>query len=116
MLEQALFSALNGATDAGDRVFPMVRPQESGVPAVTYQRVSNVPTTSLAGDSGLDSVRVQIDAWASTYANAKALAAQVRSALLGAAFKALMVSDFDDYETETQTYRVSMDFNCWHRL
>jgi hypothetical protein len=117
-LETALFEALaTGApTAAGVRVFHVLAPQASALPRITFSRASNTPVTSLSGSSGLDQVRMQVDCWAASYPEAKALARQVRTILQAQPFKALMQNDFDDYEVETATWRVSMDFRCWDYL
>lgn len=102
-------------TIAGLRVYPLLRPEGAPVPAVTYQRVGNTPINSLDGSSGLDYVRIQFDSWAATYAEAKQLAREVRTAMEAAPFKALLVLDLDDYEQATRLYRITQDFNCWQK-
>jgi hypothetical protein len=118
-LEELVFAVLAGtsppATGAGLRVYPLLAPQNAELPRITFARVANAPVNSLSGSSGLDAVRVQVDAWAKTFLGAKELAAEVRTAMEGASFKGLLQNDFDTYEPETKTYRVSLDFRCWHR-
>lgn len=115
-LEADIVSALTGSPGIGAPVYPIVRDEGTGLPAVTYSRVSNVPTTSLSGESNLDSVRLQFDCWATTYAAARTLAAAVRAAFQTSDFKAVLISDFDDYEPDTRTYRASLDMRFWDRL
>lgn len=119
-LEASIFTALSGAsgvsTIVGSRVYPLVIPQGAALPAVTYTRISGPLEMSLSGGAGLESVRVQIDAWSTTYASAKSLAAAIRAAMLAAtAFKVASVSDRDLFEDETSVFRVSADFTVWHR-
>lgn len=114
-VEADVFAVLTGQTAAGDRVYPLVRGQGTPLPALVYTRTGSAPVTSLAGSSGLDQVRVQVDCYAASYAAAKALAAEVRQLLEGASFKALLQTDFDFFEPDTQVYRVTQDYYCWQK-
>lgn len=118
-LEDMVYAVLVGtsppATAAGDDVYPIVAKQGAPLPRLTFVRVGNAPVNDLGGSSGLDAVRIQVDAWAATPTAARALADQVRTVMQGASFKGLLQNDFDTYEPETRTYRVSQDFRCWHR-
>lgn len=118
MIEQSIYTALTTGsplpTSANTRVFPVLIPKESNAyPAISYQRVTSTPVVSLQGSSGLDNVRVQIDCWARTYKEVKALAAEVR--LVMQSIGALPATDVDDYEPETKLYRVIMDFTMWQK-
>lgn len=119
MIETDIHAALTAGspspTAAGDRVYALLRPQGGALPAVVYTRISNQPVTSLAGSSGLNRVRVQIDCWATTMAAALTLADEARVALEAATMKALPDSDFAEYEEETRIYRLSRDFFCWEK-
>lgn len=116
-VEQALFEALTTGsplpTDAGDRVYAVLMPQDVVLPAVSFQRISNNPIVSLDGASGLDQVRIQVDCWAETYAAVKTLSAQVRSVMEG--INALPVMDLDGYEEVKHVYRLTMDFSMWQK-
>jgi hypothetical protein len=107
----ALASGSPLPTSAGVRVYPVLMPQGVTMPAIRYQRVGVVPTSSLDGDSGKDLVRFQIDCFAGTYAAVKALAVEVRAALT--AIGALFVSDIDGYEDDTKLYRETLDYSIW---
>lgn len=48
-----------------------VRPQGDALPAITLDRISGVPQMNMAGPSGWDLDRIQIDSWARTYKVAK---------------------------------------------
>lgn len=122
-MEADLYSALaNDATVGGlvgigssARVYPMILPQGSVLPAVTYQVVDKprIDTASLSGHNSRIRARVQVDCWATTYAQAKSLATATRNALLSA-FTALNLDDRDLYEDDTHIYRVSADFSVWY--
>ena len=118
MIEQSVLAALKGspaATSAGDKVYALLLPDGTGYPAVTYQRISNVPVYSILGPSGLDQPRIQVDCWAETYAEAKTLAGEVRTAMEGAGFKGRLITDADDLDETVGAYRVTMDFYCWQK-
>lgn len=121
-IEATLRSTLAAATDvtnriggaASPRLHPnIVRQSEPWPgPSLVYRVIANDPATSLSGDfSNLDRKRVQIDSIAQTYADAKNLAASVRAAL--AAAGAVLVSEIDLYDDETQLHRVATDFYLW---
>lgn len=120
--EQVLLALTSGSpspTSAGSRVYGVVLPQvaqDEGLPAVSYQRISSAPVNDYDGHSNLDKVRIQVDAWARTYGAAKQLAGEIRAALTAASFKALLESDFDEFEEESKLYRVSTDYELWQGL
>ena len=116
-IEETLVAALTvgipGPTSAGNRVFAVLRPQDQATPAISYQRISNVPVADFDGDAGLDNVRMQIDCWAQTYGAAKILAREARVAIAAADLHAYVSTDRDDIDEETGLYRVSMDVSLW---
>lgn len=100
------------------RVFPNTLPQNSVLPAIVYQGVSDVPENSLNGtvSTTVKSARVQFDCYARTYAEAKALEVAVESALGDVTDSDLSISlevSRDLYDDVTQYHRVSMDFIIW---
>lgn len=115
----------------GARIYPLTAPQPPTYPLVTFQRISGVRWRSLSGPSGMAQPRIQVDAYATTYAGAKALATAVRQTLDGyrgpvqvtsgpATYVRVggctLESDQDLYETDVnpKLYRVSMDFLVTH--
>ena len=102
---------------AVDHITPIVRPQGQALPGITYQIISGTPANSLDGHtSGMTHIRVQIDAWADDYDEARAIAAAVKSRMntVAATFRSLLLFDQDLFEDSTRIYRVLMDFSCWH--
>jgi hypothetical protein len=85
ILAQDVYARLTGhaglATLVGDRIYPEHLPQNPTCPAVTYFQVGGPRDHSLAGSSGLAVTRWQVDVWAPTYIEAKAVAEEVRLAL-----------------------------------
>ena len=91
------------------RITPMKRLQNTDLPAITYERVTNDPVQSLAGDtSNLDQVRMRVNCWSLTYSQTKSIAAAVRAAMKG--LDCNFISDQDLYEDDTQIYRVAADY------
>lgn len=99
----------------GDRVFALIIPDGTYLPCVTFQRISGTPANTLGGRSGLEEIEMQVDVWARTYAEAKAVAKAVRDAVpaRGAVFGAHLIQDSDTYESETNYYRITMEYTCW---
>lgn len=78
---EAIYGRLNGATSAGSRIFPLTLPQDGALPAVTYQQVSRVEDATMKVRGPFARARMQVDCWGDTYAEARALAAEVDSLL-----------------------------------
>src|SRR3990167_8769767 len=76
--ETLLISALEGdaavQTHAGTRIYPLVLPQKPTLPAITFQRVSNVRVNSFDAGGGIDNPLLQVDSWAATRKAARELA------------------------------------------
>ena len=124
MLEESIFSHLStvaavtshvGASSSA-RIYPVFLPQDPIYPAISYQRISSQPQTSMGGFCNLDNPRIQIDCWATSYSAVKGMAEAVRDAMMSSpAFNALEISDQDLFEPDLEIYRVSIDFSCWFK-
>lgn len=116
-----VFSLLYNATGAGNRVYPQVLPQGAVLPAISYQQVSAVRTHAMGQDGQITRVRMQVNAWGKTYADARALAGQVLTQL--SRFKGttggvqvldvLLDNELDQYEDTSQTRRVIQDYTLF---
>lgn len=97
----------------GDRMGPLMRPQSLTLPALTFQRIVTVPQNHLRGNGGLDSNLVQVDAFASTYAAAKALAAVVRTSLETA--KHVLSDERDEFDpsVDPDVFRIIQSWQVW---
>ena len=84
-------------------------------PYIVYQRIVSITHNNLQGPSDLQNTRVQIDAYAKTYAQAQQIASDIRLAMLAAAFTNLQISEQDFFETEVRLHRVSLDYSIWAR-
>lgn len=101
----------------GDRIYPLVAPQDSPTPRVVVTGVDGIPVTSLLGfTSGLSDVRVQVDAYSKDFDEAQAVAKEVDKVLksyISVEFSSVRVSRRDLYEDTTGLNRVSLDFKVW---
>ena len=118
MIEATVLAALTSGspapTAAGDQVYAGLLPFDSVTTGISFSRISTDPLVSLAGDSFLDRVRIQIDCWAPTYGAAKSLGNEARFAMANyAGLKSMPDTMRDDFEPDTRLYRVSMDFFVW---
>ncbi len=95
--------------------FPNLAAQDAAPPYIVYQRVVSNTHNNLRGASDLQNTRVQIDAYAKTYAGAQQLASSVRAAMQGAAFTNIQLSEQDFFETDVRLHRVSLDYSIWSR-
>ena len=112
-IEQDIYTALSGI--AGGRVYPLVIPENSTMPAISYLRIASTPENTLDGGATIDQIRIQVDTYAKTYAEAKTVSASVRSAMESASFKGTLQTDQDLYEPEVKLYRVIQDYYVWKR-
>lgn len=87
MIEDEIYSLLSGDTTITDlvstRIYPQVREQQDGLPALTYQMISQVHGADISGNNGLVEARVQINCFAATILAAAQLADKVKSSLGG---------------------------------
>lgn len=113
------------------RVYPMMLPQNSDLPAITYQLISQPRTGSNDGDSELARSRIEIRMFAFDDLVAAQLADEVRRALVGFSGKPDPAQEFeidcltqddgngsqgyadDEMRDETVYVRLS-DFFVWH--
>lgn len=100
----------------GTRSYPLLLPQNPTLPAITFQKISNVREQAHSGDSSLQHPRYQFSCWAETYAEAWAVAEQIRLALQGitSAGGGFYENAVDLYDPETGWYHVPVDITIWH--
>lgn len=106
----AIFDALT-ALVAG-RVYPVTLPQEPRPtwPAIRYTPTGGSTYDTSCGNSDSDDQTIQIDAVATTYTAAAALAAQIETAMLAAMPCLLDSTPSADYDPETKTHRFVLLF------
>lgn len=130
-LGEALYTKLSTGTLTtslgSTNIFPMVIPQESPLPAVTYQEISEPWVHAMGSDPGLRSPRYQISIWSTSYSQAKSISKTVRTLLrdftgnLGGSVPVQRIffeneQDFSITDSVTQevTYHVAQDYLIWH--
>lgn len=113
--ESTVYTALQndaGVSAITNTIRPLKMKQGDVLPVITYQRIDTDHAGSVLGDtSNCDRVYLQIDCWATSYETVKSLADAVRTAMK--TIKSNIIDSREDYEDETEYYRVSMDFYVW---
>lgn len=118
-MQGALRARITGAsTTAGTRVYWVDRPQAAALPAVTLQIINDSREQHLKGFQSIRETLVQIDCWASTYAQATALKEAVLAAVVpeqtgnGIQFHRAIIDGERDLGERTETqfiHRASVD-------
>ena len=118
--ETALYSRLSSqlSSAVGTRIYPLVAPQKTTLPYLTYSKVSAVKQYTHSGSASLSNDRIQISVFSTGYLAGKTIAGAVVTALEGwstaqAVFKA---NELDLYEDETKVFHIPVDFRVWHSL
>lgn len=124
-VEEALKASLvadSGVKAITTRCYPGDLGQNPTYPLILYFKVTGVRDHCLQGPTGLATPRFQIEAWAETYSEAKALANAIRKALDGKKFTVdtvvissiLIQSERDFYEPAVSCHRIIQDYTVWH--
>lgn len=130
MIEQGLFAYLSTVAevqalitfDGQTRLYPLIIPQHSHTPCGVYQLSSVQRSRTYCETIKLVMSSIQLDSYGRTYADAVALAAAFRVALLD--FKGMMgdvevrdcslESESDFEEPEPGLYRRYQSWDIWH--
>lgn len=127
LLEEGLFRKLQSDTTLvgllGTRMHPGRLPQTPTYPALVYKRVSGVRVRHLRGPAGLAHARLQLDVYAATYAQGKAVADRIRVVLddLAADYGSVVVQgafllmEQDVFEEAVDKHRVILDYEVWYQ-
>jgi len=125
-IEEAVYAYLLGKTDITDivstRIYPVVLPQGTELPALTYMQVSN----PVHHDVDIAYPRMQISSWAEDYADAKSLFYAVKEAMQrykgimggGSGVKVAQVvflNSFDLYSQATERWHIPSDYKIIYR-
>lgn len=116
-----IYARLEGQTTAGQNVFPLLLPEGPTLPAVTYQQISSVQLHQMGASAPLYRVRVQVDVWGQTYAQARTLANEVAGQLnryRGAVgttqvIDVLAENELETYEMDADLRRVTQDYTLF---
>lgn len=108
MIPPLVYSTL--AHLVGGRVYPVTLPDVPVYPALRYSFVSITEEPFVDANQVIQRYRVQVDAYAKTYAQAFALRGEVLSAVRALPEFVEQGVDFDGYEPETKIFRWTVDF------
>lgn len=111
LLAQSAITAL-----CGNRIYPIVAPENAVHPYVVLERVGGEVGYDLGGESGHKSAVMAISSVAKRYADAKALAGKVALYLSGlsanwtnsAIMAVFLDGESDDYDVETEQYTTTI--------
>lgn len=107
----------------GRRLYPAALPQDCESPAVSYEVTSDVPIHTMSADSGNPRrPLVSFHCFAKTYAGARAVADQIRTALqdksgtltVRVIQRAFLENEYDLYEPDTGTHHIVQDYTVWY--
>ena len=126
--EEGLFEYLDNhaglSMEVDSRIYPVLLPQKSILPAVTYTRLVTPLLHELDTTSVLPHPTFQFDCWAESYARAKDVAEQVYIALdmyrgaMGAytVEASITESSRDSYDPATKLWHVMVDVEIWYEV
>lgn len=128
MIDEAIYSILTTnsqvAAIVSTRVFPVVLPQQSQLPALAYARVSTIERSMThSGPSFVSKVVYQVSCFANGAKAAKELAGKVYRAMHGYAgsvgsekiYYVQCVNEVEAFEHETGIYQVPLDMLIMHK-
>ena len=123
MIESKIFQTLTTTTSITDavstRIYPLVLPQNSTFPCLSYARTDNNKLYCLMGSATLENPHIEINGWALTYTAIKDLSTRIIAAMSSAVgFTCILISDIDAAEVNELNeifYRVTQNYSCWNR-
>ena len=83
LIGDALVAAPAVAEIVGDRVYPVIAPASAAIPFVTWRRQAVQREATLSGPSGIATVTLAVDMYATTYEGVRELADRCRAVLDG---------------------------------
>lgn len=107
MIAIGLFDILKTIPQVGVRVFPLVAPQGTTAPYITFQRISSLDTGTMEGAESLDMGRFQIKVFSKAYKESVVIAEAVKTKMEGYGNKAM---HNDDYEPDTALFIQLLDY------
>jgi len=97
-------------TLAGGKVFPYVAPSGTAAPWVVFLLPTAVSGDVFCGQAETAST-LQIDAWAQSVDEARAIRSQIRAAI--APLSPVSLNELNDYEPDTSLYRATLEVQIW---
>jgi hypothetical protein len=123
LIGKAIFTSLTGLSGISTRVYPMRIPQEidlSTTAAISYYAISTVPEPVKDSRSMVDTLRIQVSIFSTSYSSVNTIAGLVREELDGlsgeigtTSIDSMMYSgEFDMYEEEAKVYHKAQEYSC----
>lgn len=114
-MQSSLYTLL--ASTFTNRFYPLVAPFGVTAPYATWRRIIAIEQNTIDTNGGTGNsinTPVQIDVWATTYLEAITKADAVKTLLKGWALENVVIREQDEYERDTQLYRVILEISVWH--
>lgn len=89
----------------GDRIYPLLAPENTSIPFVTYSKVTVVPENVIRGNASIERGTFIISCYASTSLSSNAIASAIKAAFSGIGY---IESERDDYEPATAFYSTKL--------
>jgi len=107
------------------RIYPVVLPQSGDLPAITFNKASDVGIHASGQDPNIHSPRWQVHGWSTSYTQVRNLADQIKECLRdysGSTWVAVQRFFFDgeidltevDPLDQSVIYHTVADFICWY--
>jgi len=110
MIEHDLFDALQEVTP---NVYALMMPEDAALPSITYQVVYDGANQATNGNFTSRDVRFQVDVFAKSYWEAKALKDEVVAKVVSLGGGSISAQDL--YEDEVKLHRQLIDFKFKRR-
>lgn len=93
--------------------WPMEAAQGTLPPYIVYQDIISNTKNTLSGATDLQNTLMQIDAYDTSYAAAKALGKSIATALAAASFTNIKLNDQMLRDPDTKLHRALLEFSIW---
>jgi hypothetical protein len=123
MIEPSIYNLLSDDSRITDlvstRIYPQVREQSDGLPAITYQVISGIHSHDISGPNGLVEARIQINCFAATILAAAQLADVIKNSLggfMGGNIQSMLLEEENDLPSlnpeneELNVFAKTLDF------
>ena len=97
----------------GNRVTPVLLPQDVTYPAITFNRVSTERIQTLSGSTGLARASFQVSAFSPDHTEMLTVASGIREALDGNE-GTLIENQIELYDQTARVHYANLDFAIWH--
>lgn len=123
---ESIYTYLKTVTGVTDlvkyRIYPLSLPQGCSLPAITYEKIAEIPVHAMGSDSSIHHDIYRFHCWATTFAGAQALSAALITALrdktgtVGSdtVQRIFFEDEYPLYESETETYHTVLECELWY--